>query len=404
MALYQYQGYAKDGKRITGTIDAPTTEAVRQQLVRQNIYPISISLATQRSSGLPWYKRLFATSVTLKDKILFTKQLAVLLRSGVPLLQAMELMIEQFEGSLRSMLITIKDGIKEGRSLAEGLSQYPKVFDTIYVQLVRAGEATGKLEVILERLVIYMERRAEIIKRVKGALSYPLIQLSVVVLVVIALLMFVIPKLADTFTSQGAQLPLPTRILMATSDFLLNHYLILIIAIGIFVAAYVWWSRTAQGARIIDKIKLRLPIVRFFSQMGAVVQFSRTLGMLIESGVNLAEALDIVVRIVDNRILKDALSQARDKIIKQGKIAEYLQQTGIFPPIAIYLLRTGEESGQLDQMLLTVAQNYEADLADFSDSLAGKIEPIMLIVMGVVVGFVVLSVILPMVNMTNLQQ
>lgn len=403
MALYQYQGYAKDGKRITGTIDAPTTEAVRQQLVRQNIYPITISLAAQGTRAVAWYKKIFARAVSLKEKILFTKQLAVLLRSGVPLLQAMELLIDQFESTLRSMLIAIKDGIKEGRSLADGLAQYPQTFDTIYIQLVRAGEATGKLEVILDRLVVYMERRAEIIKRVKGALSYPLIQLSVVVLVVIALLMFVIPKLADTFTAQGAQLPLPTRILMALSEFLLNHYIALLIGLGLLVALYMWWSKTARGARMIDQIKLRLPIVRFFSQMGAVVQFSRTLGMLIESGVNLAEALDIVVKIIDNRILKDALSQARDKIIKQGKIAEYLQQTGIFPPIAIYLLRTGEESGQLDQMLLTVAQNYESDLADFSDSLASKIEPIMLIVMGVVVGFVVLSVILPMVNMTNLQ-
>lgn len=402
MALYYYQAYAKDGKKVSGTFDAPSQEAVLQQLNKQGIYPIVVQLAKDQTGSQVWYKQIFQKGITLKDKILFTKQLAVLLKSGVPLLQAFELLTEQFEGRLKSIIISIKDGIKEGKSFAEGLSKYPKVFDTIYVQLVRAGEASGKLEVILERLVEYMERRAELTKKVKGALSYPLMQLGIVTLVIVGLLYYVIPALTETFTSQGKELPGTTLFLMGASDFMRSHYLIIIISIIVFIIAYRYWSTTPSGARIVDKIKLKIPIVKFFTRMGAVVQFSRTLGMLLESGVNLSEALDIVVKIVDNRILKDALSEARDNIIKQGKIAEYLKQTGIFPPIAIYLLKTGEESGQLDYMLLTVAKNYEADLSDFSDSLASKLEPLMLIVMAVVVGFVVLSVVQPMMQMTQL--
>lgn len=402
MALYSYQAYSKDGKKISGTLDAPSQETVLQQLGKQGMYPISVHLAKDQAGAQSWYKSLFQRSISLKEKILFTKQLAVLLKSGVPLLQALELLIEQFEGRLKSIIINIKDGIKEGKSFADGLSKYPKVFDTIYVQLVRAGEASGKLEVILERLVEYMERRAELTKKVKSALSYPLIQLGVVSLVVVGLLTFVIPTLTETFSAQGAELPITTRFLMGASDFVLSHYIILIVFIIIFIVAFKYWSATSSGARIIDKIKLKIPIVSYFTKMGAIVQFSRTLGMLIESGVNLSEALDIVVKIIDNRILKDAISQARDNIIKQGKIAEYLRQTGIFPPIAIYLIKTGEESGQLDFMLLTVAKNYEADLSEFSDSLASKLEPIMLIVMASIVGFVVLSVVQPMVQMTQL--
>ncbi len=399
MALYTYQAFTKDGKKTTGTLDAPSEEALRQQLVKMGLYPSKITLAKSQTESVPWYKRIFTSSISLKDKILFTKQLAVLLKSGVPLLQALDLLIDQFEGGLRSIIITIRDGIKEGKSFAEGLSRYPKVFDSIYVQLVRAGEASGKLETILLRLVEYMERRAAIIKKVKGALTYPMIQLAMIILVVVGLVSFVIPKLAETFTAQGNQLPLPTRMLMALSDFLRSYYLIILGVILFIAVIYRFWSKTASGARIIDTIKLKIPVIRYFTKMGAVVQFSRTLGMLIESGVNLAESLDIVVKIIDNRILKDALSQARDKIIKQGKITEYLKQTNIFPPIAIYLLKTGEESGQLDFMLLTVAKNYEDDLSDFSDNLSSALEPIMLITMAVIVGFIVLSIVLPMTRM-----
>lgn len=401
MALYSYAAYSKDGKRIKGTIDAASQDAAREQLIKTGVYPISINTARDQTA-LPWYKRLLQPSVSTKEKILFTKQLAVLIKSGVPLLQAIDLLIEQFEGSMKSILITIRDNIKEGQSFATGLAQFPKVFDTIYVQLVRAGEASGKLEPILERLVEYMERRAAITKRVKGALTYPIIQLSIVVLVVIALLTFVVPQISNTFQAQGKQLPATTRMLMALSDFVRSYYLLIIAVLIIFVILFRYWKSTATGARQFDKIKLRIPIVKYFTRMGAIVQFSSTLGLLIESGVNLAESLDIVVKIITNRILKDTLNQARDKIIKQGKIAEFLRQTNIFPPIAIYLIKTGEETGQLDQMLLTVANNYETDLADYADSLTSKLEPIMLIVMAVIVGFVVISVIQPMIQQAQL--
>ncbi|MEX0940274.1 MAG: type II secretion system F family protein [Candidatus Babeliales bacterium] len=404
MALFLYQALSKDGKRTRGTIDASTVESAREQLTKRGLYPTLIE-QTREQMVVGWrrYLQFFMRGVSSKDKILFTKQLAVLLKSGVPLLQALELLVEQFEGRLKRIIIDLRDNIKEGQSLAHGLAQFPKVFDNIYIQLVRAGEATGRLEIILERLIEYMERREEVTKKVKAALRYPIIQLSVVVLVVIALLTLVLPNLVQTFAAQGAELPLTTRFLMGLSDFLINYWYILIGIIIILILAFRYWRSTPAGARLYDQIKLKLPIVGYFARMSAVVQFSRTLGMLVESGVNLAESLDIVVNIIDNRILSDALEEARDKIIKQGRIAEYLKQTNIFPPIAIYLINTGEQSGQLDFMLLTVAKNYEDDLTEYSDTLSALLEPIMLIVMGVVVGFIVLSVVQPIVNLTQIQ-
>jgi len=404
MALFSYQAFSKDGKKVRGTIDAGSLEGAREQITKMGLYPIRIEAALDEvGTGLSAVlKSFFMRRVTTKEKILFTKQLAVLLRSGVPLLQALELLIEQFQGRMRSILINLKDGIKEGKSLAEGLQRYPNVFPNIYIQLVKAGEASGKLEVILDRLVSYMERSEAISKRVKAAMRYPMIQLGVVVVVVIALLTFVLPNLAETFASQGAKLPWTTAFLMGLSSFITSYWYILIGGLIIFVVGFRYWKSTPQGAHLLDQLKLKLPIVKFFARTGAIVQFSQTLGMLMESGVNLSEALDIVVNIIDNKILADTLYEARDKIIKQGRIADFLKQTNIFPPIAIYLIQTGEQSGHLDSMLLTVAKNYEDELIEYSDTLSSLLDPIMLLIMGVVVGFVVMSVIQPILNQSQL--
>ena len=358
MALYSYEAFTKEGKKTRGTLDASSLASAKEQLSKQGLFPISITVARK---GVPvgLWTRLFGRGVSTKEKILFTKQLAVLLKSGVALLQAIELLIDQFEGRLHSILIAIKDDLKAGTSLADAMNKYPRVFDTIYVQLVRAGEASGRLEVILDRLTEYMERRESIRKKVKAALQYPIIQLVITVGVVVILLTQVVPQLQTLFTAQGKDLPATTKFLLASSSFIKNNYLIIIVVLLLIVISFQYWRRTPRGAYIYDTIKLKLPVIKYITKTNAVVQFCYTLGILLEGGVNLAEALDIVVKIIDNRILADALRQARDKIIKQGKIAEYLKQTGVFPPIAIYLIRTGEETGQLDQMLLTVAKNYE---------------------------------------------
>ena len=401
MALFAYKGFARNGSKKSGQVDAPSEGGARELLQRQGVYPTFIAPVHKAASGQSLFSRLFQKKVPLKDKLLFTQQLAVLLRSGVPLLQAIELLVEQFSGQLHTILISVKDGIQEGSSLADGLKRYPAVFENIYVQLVRAGEASGNLEVILNRLVDYLRARDEMRKRISGALRGPLIQLGMILCITVFLLTFVVPQMAETFASGGTALPAPTQILLAISDFILYHYIALLVIVVTATTGFLYWSSTESGAYTMDRIKLRLPIVSVFAQTGAVVQFCSTLGMLMEGGVRLSEALDIVCNIVDNKVLKNALLEARDNIIKQGKIAQYLKKTQVFPSIAIYLISTGEESGNLDEMLLEVAKNYEGELSEKADNLSAAIGPLVTITLALIVGFIVISIALPMTQLSG---
>ncbi len=396
MALYSYEAFSRDGKKVNGIIDAPSIAQLKENLMRQGLYPISITPARSETKLSLW-QRLFSRKVTVKEKILFTKQFAVLLKAGVPLLEALELLIEQFQGNLREIIVSIKDDVKEGSSLADALAKYPKTFDIIYVQLVRAGEASGKLEVILERLTNFLERQAEVAAKIRGALQYPVIQIVISLLVVVGMLTGIVPRLKSIFEKQK-ELPVTTRAMLAISDFLLNHYVLFAVMAMIPVMLFLYWKSTPGGQLTIDRIKLKLPLIKYFTKTNAVVQFCYTLGILLEGGVNLAEALDIVTKIIDNKILANTINQARENIIRQGKIAEYLQQTDIFPPIAIYLIKTGEQSGQLDSMLLTVARNYEVELTELIDSLTGLISPVMTVFMALVVGLIVISIAGPIMN------
>jgi type II secretory pathway component PulF len=400
MALYFYQAFNKSGEKKSGYLDAPSTQNIREMLAKQGLYPVIIKPASEGQRE-PFFKRIFSSGISFKEKILFTKQLSILLKAGVPLLQALELLTEQFEGATRSMLISIKDEIKGGATFADSLKKYSKTFDAIYVQLVRAGEASGKLDTILERLTNYLERREEVSKKVKGALRYPMIQLGFAFAVVIGLMAFVVPKMANTFKTQKQELPGATKVLMAMSDAVVNHGLLLLLFFGALIGGFIYWKSTLAGRRTMDRLLLKLPLIKFFTKTNAVVQFSYTLGMLLEGGVNLAESLDIVCNVVDNSILVDALKEARDKIIKQGKIAQYLKQTEVFPPIAIYLIGTGEQSGQLDSMLLTVAATYEKELEELADTLTESLGPILLIFMAAIVGFIVMAIAMPILKMSQ---
>lgn len=401
MALYFYQAFDKNGEKKTGHLDAPSTQQVRELLAKQGLYPVVIRQTSEEKRGA-WWQRLFSRGVSFKEKILFTKQLATLLKAGVPLLQALELLTEQFEGATRSMIISIKDDIKGGTTFADALKKYPKTFDAIYVQLVRAGEASGKLDTILERLTGYLERREEVSKKIKGALRYPMIQLGFAFFIVVGLMWAVVPNMAKSFAAQKKGLPASTELLMTISNLFVNHGILIMIILGCLIGGFIYWKRTPGGRRTIDRLLLKLPLLKFFTKTNAVVQFSYTLGMLLEGGVNLAESLDIVCNVVENSILVDALKEARDKIIKQGKIAQYLKQTEVFPPIAIYLISTGEQSGQLDAMLLTVASTYEKELEEAADTLTESLGPILLVFMAFIVGFIVIAIASPILKMSEL--
>jgi type II secretory pathway component PulF len=403
MPLYQYESYSRRGNKVTGTVDATSLQMAKEILQGQGLLPVSIKevQAIEGQTGFS-LKSLFEKKIDSRSTILFTKQLSVLLKSSVPLLQAIELLTEQFEGAFRRILIRVKDGLKSGQPLAKEFSRYPKIFTNVYVQLVRAGEASGKLDLILLRLTDYLEKAEATKKSVKKAMSYPIVVLSFAVLVVVALLVGLVPKLKDMFEQMGKALPLPTRILIGMSDFFVNNFIFLGIGLIASIIFFMYWKSTPSGKYKFDSILLRFPLTAYFSKTRAVAQFCKTLGMLLESGVNLSEALDIVCNIVDNAVLVKQLNQARDKIIKEGKISKYLKETGIFPNIAIYMISTGEQSGKLGDMLLSVGNDYDRELTELTEGLTAKINPVMTVVMGVVIVFIMASIFLPIMSMTDL--
>ena len=323
----------------------------------------------------------------------------MLLRSGVPLVDSLELLTEQFEQPFQGILIAVKEGVRSGEPLAAQLASHPAAFSNIYVQLVKAGEASGKLDQILLRLLDYLQRASETQKKVKKAMSKPLGMLGMIGAIVSLMLGFVVPRMSAMFTKTGQTLPGPTQLLLSLSGFLTDHYMFLIIGSIVSFVLFSKWKATPAGVRTLDELTLKLPVISYFAKTKAVVQFSQTLGMLMESGVNLAEALDIVCNIVENKVLTQKLQEARDNIIKEGKIARYLSATGLFPKMASYMISTGEESGKLAEMLLTVGRDYDTELAELTDSLTSKIDPIMTAVVGGIVLFIVAAIFLPMLQM-----
>ena len=304
MALYVYQAFSRDGQKVTGSLDAPSEGSARELLQRKGFLAFSIIPAHKAAQSENFFQRLFSTSISVKEKILFTKQLCVLLRSGIPLLPAIELLIEQFEGRMHRIIVSLKDGLKEGQGLADGMKNYPHDFENFYVQLIRAGEASGKLETILDRLTQYLERSQELSGKITDAIRMPLIQLGAIFLITLGLMVGIVPKMMGIFESQGGNLPTATIILMAMSNAILHHYLTMIIGVTSGILLFLYWKSTPEGALTFDRLKLKMPIVQTFTKIGAIVQFSKTLGMLLEAGVNLSEALDIVCNIVDNMVLK----------------------------------------------------------------------------------------------------
>jgi type II secretory pathway component PulF len=401
MPLFEYHALNRLGKSVTATIDASNAQEVKDILKTQSLIPARITPINKGEEG-SFLSTLLAKDVDLKTKVVFTRQLSVMLKAGVPLLDAINLLIEQFEGRLKRILINVRDDLKEGESLAHALSAYPTVFNNIYVQLVKAGEASGKLDTILQQLTSQLERLEEIQKKTRAALVYPIFMLGLGFAIVMAAALWVIPGIANTLTEMNATLPTITQKLLTFSDLITRSWYVIIGAGALAIGSFFYWKSTTQGQRLLHATFLRLPIINQFSRTKAVVQFCNTLGMLMEAGVTLSQSLDIVCDLVENKVLSEQLNTAKVHIIKKGTIAKFLKQTKIFPPLANYMIETGEESGNLSEMLLQVGQDYEETLKESTDALTNALTPIFTFIIGGVVLFIALALFLPILQMANI--
>jgi general secretion pathway protein F len=404
MPVFEYKALDRRGKKIRGLITADGPAAARLKLTQDLIYPTEIREVKEGerkpsnevlASPLAKLQRVNPVEVTTA-----LRQLATLISSGLPLVESLSGVIDQSEEpKLRKIFTQVRERVLEGNSLAQAMSAHPGVFSQIHVNMVRAGETGGALDIILKRLADFSERRLKLKKRIESAMTYPLFLISSVIL--IFLMTFVMPKVVGIFKGMKLALPWSTRVLIFVT-YVISHYwwLLGIGAVGLagLIAALV---RTEKGSRAWDRIKMAFPLLGRLHRKAVIARFTRTLSILLKSGIPLVDALEISGPSMGNRILEDGIKEAAKLVGEGSDLATPLRQKGGFPPLVVQLVRAGEKSGELEEMLAKAAEVYEDDVEATIVALTSIIEPVVILFMGVVVGFIVMAILLPIFEMTS---
>lgn len=392
MASFVWQGISLSGKRVSGVVEADSKADVLKNLRKQKIRITLVQEQTAKPGLFSKKKR-----IRVKDLALFTRQFATMISAGLPLIQCLEVLTQQMDNpELRVVVRRVTQRIEGGATLNEALRDHPGVFNELFTSMVEAGETGGILDTILERLATHLEKMEALIRKVKGAMTYPMVVFSVSMGATAFMLLFLIPRFAKMFTDFGGELPMPTRIVMGASD-LLKHYGWVLIVLG--VVGFIVFKRyraTDKGARKIDGYLLRVPVIGQVVRKGAVSRFARTLGTLLSSGVPLLDGLNVTARAAGNRVVADAVQQIRTSVTGGSTLAEPMRASGVFPPMVTQMVSVGEETGRLDEMLGKLADFYDDEVDSAVDSLTAVIEPIMIVIMGLIVGGMLIAMYLPM--------
>jgi type IV pilus assembly protein PilC len=404
MPQFKYTARNTQGKTIEGTIEAPLQRAAVDKLRSQRFTVVAVN-EVKPSSGGSFLKKLnpFGGKVKNKDLVIFSRQLATLVSAGVPIVQGLNILLEQIQNpTFKQIVNAVRADIEGGVAIADALKKQPEAFSELYVSMIRAGETGGVLDSILERLSAYLEAAEELRGKVKGAMVYPIVISGVASAVTIFLLVAVIPTFKTVFASFGGELPLPTQCLLAVSDFL-KHYFFLLLAVpfGLYTLLSKW-HKTENGKRFIDGKLIRLPVFGDLLKKVSVAKFTRTLGTLIKSGVPILQALDTVAKTAGNQVIEDAIQSCRESIREGEKIADPLKKAGIFPAMVIQMISVGEETGNLETMLTKIADFYDQEVDTSVKAMTSLIEPVIICVMGVVIGSIVICMFLPIFQMSSL--
>jgi general secretion pathway protein F len=406
MPVFEYTALDVKGKTTSGIIDADGFQAARQKLRTNGVYPVSIrettETPTQRPSRLMTLWRRFGR-VKPSEVALVTRQLATLIGAGFPLVSALDALLPQTKSkALKRTLARIKDMIVEGNSFAQALSQYPLIFSPIYVNMVRAGETSGTLEIVLERLADITEKQMALKNRIQTALAYPIFMLLIGCAVLFVLLTYIVPSITSIFTDMNQVLPAPTRMLIFISSVLKHFWWIFFALIAAAVIALQQIRKTEKGRYWFDKTLLMLPGFGRLMRKIAVARFSRTLASLLENGVSMLIALEIVKNIVGNVLLSDTVARAAEEVGKGQGLGASLADGRSFPQLSIQMIQVGEQSGELELMLNKIADVFENEVETTIMRLTSYLEPVMILIMGSLVGFIVLSICLPIFEMNQL--
>ncbi|HEX9794023.1 MAG TPA: type II secretion system F family protein [Planctomycetota bacterium] len=439
MPIYDWKGFDGKGKSANGVIDADSPREARVKLRRNNVL---VTKLVENRAGRN--RKDAAAKVAAKKKYrpgkrsteaklgklvgdvgeafgrargrdrasvgkarteevgTFTRQLATLLKAGIPLTEALRAIIEQTENKRLNVLYReIREQVSQGIPTADALAQNPGYFDQLYVSMVRSGEAAGRLDEVLERLAVFMQNQSRVRNKVQAALAYPMIMLIIGVLVVAALMVMVVPKITTMLEARGQVLPLPTRILQGGSDFLVGYWwaLLVVVIFGVLVGNLVYSSE--KGRLAIDKRVLRIPVIGDLLTKQALARFAQTFSTLLRSGVPVVRCLEVTRTVLGNRLLENTIRDVREKILEGADIASPIKASGVFPPLVGYMIAVGEQSGELDTMMSQVGEAYDEEVEISMQKFTSLVEPILIVFLAVLVGFIVLSILWPVLQMSQ---
>lgn len=406
MPVYEYTALNKSGKNVAGIIDADSLVAARQKLRGSGIYPVDVKetsskpkdLRTDPVSAAALLKRIKPGEVSIA-----TRQLSILLGAGVPLVGSLDALLSQITNPLvKKIMAQVKESVNEGNSLAFALSKHPKAFSNVYVNMVRAGEASGSLDVVLNRLADLGEHQQALRGRLKAALTYPVFMSIIGASVLFFLITFVVPKITQVFKDMHHTLPVPTLVLIDVSNFLKSFWWLILLGIVCIMVFLKKLKKTPKGRYVWDEAKLRIPVLGPINRKNALARFGRTLGSLLQAGVPLISALQIVRNVVNNVLIADVIDNAMEEIQAGKGLASPLAQSRWFPSIVVQMIFVGEQSGELEKMLGKIADTYERDVETHIVAMTSLLEPVMILLMGLIILFIVLSILLPIFEMNQM--
>jgi len=414
MAIFEYKAITKGGKTTKGVIDADSAAVARRKLRDQNLFPTDMSevvagkkaaalaSADRRSLDEPKDLGFVFGRVPTRDLALMTRQFGVLLEAGMPLVEALTALLDQTpRPRLKKAIYDVRDKVKSGSSLADALARHPRIFSPLYSNMVRAGEAGGALEQVLQRLAEIEEHQAKLKAQIKSAIAYPVFMAVVAVAIVTFLMMVIVPKITQIFERQGQELPGITNFMVGTSRFIGHYWWLIIGAIALLFFLWRLWVRTDRGRMRWDRIRLKLPLYGTLQIKLISARFARTLGTMLQSGLTMMNSLDVVKTVIGNKPIEESMADVKAGVRRGRDLAQPLRDTGFFPAMLIHMIDLGQRSGQIEDMLLRVAETYDDDVRLATEAMVGLLEPIIIIVMGVFVGFLVLAILLPILSMSQ---
>ena len=401
MPMFRYTAKERTGRAVNGVTEATDQKSLVEALRKQEL--IIISIKEEKKKEKMQFGSKLGGKIKLGELVLFSRQMATMIDSGIPLVQALEILSEQIENKgFRLIILEVKKDVSSGAALHEALAKHPRAFSTLFVNMVKAGESSGALDAIMERLASYLEKTDSLIRKVRSAMIYPIVVSLMAVVITLVMMLKVVPVFKSIFADFGGKLPLPTLILVSISDFLIHNFILGAVTVVVVFTLIVRFLKTDKGTVLFDSFKLKMPIFGIIIRKVAVSKFSRTLSTLVKSGVPILSALEIVGKTANNRIIESAVEKVRNSIREGENITAPLMRAKVFPPLVVRMISVGEQTGELEKMLTKIADFYDDQVDAAVSGITSLIEPLIIAFLGIVIGGIVICMFMPIFQLSTL--